>query len=313
MPHMTTEEADPLISGDEDIGHVIAPPAQPRRRGPWLLLGLLLAFAIGVGATIWAMPFLERWWQGADRATSAAAHLPLAATGRAGAAYGQAPNGQAYAQPLGADAARMADMRVAQLEDRLNRITVEAQAASSNAARAEGLLVAFAARRALDSGTPLGYVEGQLRLRFGQAQPRAVATIINAAREPVTLIDLRAGLLAVSDQITRNPPNIGWWEAVEQEARALVTLRKTTTPSPRPQAALERALRYIDAGRVSSALTEVDRMPGKAAAARWTEYARRYQEARRALDLIETAAILEPRQIRTSEGDNVSQTSPLAP
>lgn len=304
MPHMPMEEAEPLISGDEDSGHAVAPPVIPRRRGPWLLLGLLIAFAVGVGATIWAMPSLERWWRGGDRATSAAARMPMTATSRMPLPY---------AQPLNADAARMVDMRVTQLEDRLNRITVEAQAASSNAARAEGLLVAFAARRALDSGTPLGYVEGQLRLRFGQAQPRAVATIINAAREPVTLIDLRAGLLAVSDQVIRNPSNVSWWDAMEQEAKALVTLRKTTTPSPRPQAALERALRYIDAGRVSSALTEVERMPGKAVAERWTEYARRYQEARRALDLIETAAILEPRQLRTSEGENVSQTSPLAP
>ena len=36
-------------------------------------------------------------------------------------------------------------------------------------------------------------------------------------------------------------------------------------------------------------------------------------EARRALDLIETAAILEPRQLRTTEGASVAQTSPLAP
>src|SRR3546814_8195783 len=81
--------------------------------------------------------------------------------------------------------------RVSELEDRIPRINVQAQAASGNAARAEGLLIAFAARRALDTGGPLGYIEGQLRLRFGRAQPRAVATIINAAREPVTLQDLQ--------------------------------------------------------------------------------------------------------------------------
>lgn len=304
MPNMPTEEPELLISGDEDIGRVVAPPTTPRPRSLWWLLGLLIAFIIGVGATLWAAPMLERWWQGADRATSAAVRPPMTAMSRA-----PLPS----AVPLTADTARMVDMRVVQLEERLNRITVEAQSASSNAARAEGLLVAFAARRALDSGTPLGYIEGQLRLRFGQAQPRAVATIINAAREPVTLTDLRAGLLAVSDEVTRTPPNAGWWQSVEQEARALVTLRKATTPSPRPQAALERALRYIDAGRVSRALAEVDEMPGKAVATRWTEYARRYQEARRALDLIETAAILEPRQLRTNEGETVSQTSPLAP
>jgi hypothetical protein len=43
------------------------------------------------------------------------------------------------------------------------------------------------------------------------------------------------------------------------------------------------------------------------------QYARRYLEARRALDLIETAAILEPRQLRAVDGAAVSQTSPLAP
>jgi hypothetical protein len=77
--------------------------------------------------------------------------------------------------------------------------------------------------------------------------------------------------------------------------------------------AMQRALRYIDASRVGAALAEVERMPDRAAADRWMQYARRYLEARRALDLIETAAILEPRQLRTTEGASVAQTSPLAP
>ena len=203
--------------------------------------------------------------------------------------------------------------RLVELEERLNRITVEAQAASGNAARAEGLLVAFAARRALDNGTPLGYIEGQLRLRFGQAQPRAVAAIINAAREPITLADLRGGLMDVSTQLTTPPADAGWWDALEHEARELITIRKASTPSPRPQVAMDRALRYIDGGRVSAALAEVERMPGRAVADRWMQYTRRYLEARRALDLIETAAILEPRELRGTEGAAVSQTSPLAP
>src|SRR3546814_16124777 len=61
------------------------------------------------------------------------------------------------------------------------------------------------------------------------------------------------------------------------------------SPSPRPQAALDRALRYLDGSRVGAALAEVEQMPGRAAADRWMQYARRYMEARRALDLIETA------------------------
>ncbi len=297
------EQTEHLTSSEDGVGAVTAAPPTTRRRGIWLVLAFLLTFIIGVGVTIWTLPRVERYWTGKAHGV-AGAPLPLVTTGQPTALLNR---------PLGDDAAQMLDTRVVQLEERLNRITVEAQSASSNAARAEGLLVAFAARRALDSGTPLGYIEGQLRLRFGQAQPRAVATIINAAREPITLVDLRAGLLDVSNAVTVNPPGVSWWTALEHEARELVTIRKVSTPSPRPLAALDRALRYIEAGRVSSSLAEVEQMPGKAAADRWMQTARRYLEAHRALDLIETAAILEPRQLRASDGSIVARTSPLAP
>ncbi|MEJ7925915.1 hypothetical protein WG908_03990 [Sphingobium sp. AN641] len=272
-----------------------------RQRGLWLALALLLAFGIGVGAALWAIPHVQRWWAG--DVVRPTARVPAPFVGRA------AVSQPALAGPVG----QLLDTRVVQLEERLNRISVEAQGASSNAARAEGLLVAFAARRALDSGMPLGYLEAQLRLRFGQAQPRAVATIINAAREPVTLVDLRAGLLDVATDLTSAPARDGWWQAVEREARALVTLRKTTTPSSRPQAALDRALRYIDAGRVPAAFAEVERMPNRIVADRWMQYARRYLEAHRALDLIETAALLEPRALPGANGGPARQTSLLAP
>lgn len=288
---------------EEGAANVTATPPPARRRSAWLMpILLLLAFAIGVGLTIWAMPFLQsRWGTGARQSAIVDPYLRgLAASG-------------VPIRPLSANAAQMLDARVVQLEERLNRIAVEAQAASGNAARAEGLLVAFAARRALDSGLPLGYIEGQLRLRFGQAQPRAVATIINAAREPVTLADLRGGLANIADQLTTPGPETGWWEALEHEARELVTIRRASTPSPRPQVAMDRAVHYLDAGRVGAALTEVEQMPGRAVADRWMQFARRYLEARRALDLIETAAILEPRQLRTGDGGAVAQTSPLAP
>lgn len=277
------------------------PPARPRAR--WLLLALLLAFIIGVVITLLAMPHLQKRWGSGARQMPVSADPYLRGT----TAPGVAP------RPLSNDAAQMLDGRVVQLEQRLNRITVEAQAASSNAARAEGLLIAFAARRALDSGTPLGYVEGQLRLRFGQAQPRAVATIINAAREPVTLPDLRGGLMGIADRLTMAGPDTGWWEALEHEVRELVTIRRASTPSPRPQAAMDRAIRFMDAGRVGPALAEVEHMPGRAAADRWLQLARRYLEAHRALDLIETAAILEPRQLRAVDGTAGAPTSPLTP
>ncbi|MCI4590643.1 MICOS complex subunit MIC60 [Sphingobium sp. BYY-5] len=287
-----------MNDGDGVASAPVTPPPARRRNILPLLILTLLAFALGVALTAWAWPQIQRRWGDPQRPSAAlpAGVLPGVAT-----------------RPLTADAAQMLDSRVVQLEERLTRITVEAQAASANAARAEGLLVAFAARRALDNGAPLGYIEGQLRLRFGQAQPRAVATIINAAREPVTLTDLRAGLSDIGNQVTTPPADASWWDALRHEAHELITIHDASTPSPRPQAAYDRALRYLDGGRVSAALAEVEHMPGRTVAERWVQMARRYMEARRALDLIETAAILEPRTLRTTEGEPVAQTSPLAP
>src|SRR3546814_6318269 len=90
---------------------------------------------------------------------------------------------------------------------------------------------------------PLGYIEGQLRLRFGQAQPRAVATIINAAREPVTLPDLRAGLTALADQVTVPPANASWWEALEHEAREIITIHRASTRSEEHTSELQSLMR----------------------------------------------------------------------
>lgn len=288
----------------ESANPAMTPPAR-RGGGKWLLLGLLLAFVGGVLITWWA---LTRWDSGPrwlKPATPSA--QPVAASRPA------AQQRAAGAMPSSALPPEETDQQVATLEERLADVSLAAQAASGNAARAEGLLVAFAARRALEQGQPLGYVEGQLRLRFGQAQPRAVATIINASREPVTLPDLRAGLDAISPSLLGTGTGVSWWQAMKTELGQLVVIRESATPSPLPEQRLERARRFVDAGRIAAAIGEVSQMPGRSSAEGWIQLARRYNEARRALDLIEAAAILEPRQIRTGAGDVVDTPSPLAP
>lgn len=252
-----------------------------RSNAPWLVVLVILAFLGGIGAAIVAYPRLVSWWSGGTI-------RPLVAQ-----TVAQPASATAAALPVDAARQDVLAARMTELEDRLARVSVAAQAASSNATRSEGLLVAFATRRALDSGAPLGYLEGQLRLRFGQAQPRAVATIINAAREPVTLTDLQAGFDDITPSLRTSPPGTGWWTALQREARDLVIIRKVTTPSPLPEKAIPRIARLLSSGRVAPAMDEVERLPGKANAERWLEMGRRYREARRALDLIETAAILE--------------------
>lgn len=184
--------------------------------------------------------------------------------------------------------------RVASLEARLNALDAEAQMAVGNADRAEGLLVAFAARRALDRGVGLGYIEALLRERFGRTQRQAVATIITASREPVTIQELQLGLAEVGEQLVGVGPDQNWWGALRTELGELITLRRAGTPSTLPEERLARARRWLEAGQVDVALAEVLRMPGRNHARAWVADARRYVAARRALDRIEAAALLSP-------------------
>lgn len=254
-----------------------------------LLIVALVAFLLGLVA----MGILIRKWGGGmgyfGRESAAASDPASLGPTTPVPALGQ------QVQPLPASPATLDDltMRVRDLEQRLAQISVSARAASGNASRAEGLLVAFAARRALDRGVALGYIEAQLRARFGEAQPRAVAMVIAAARQPVTLEELQIALNDLGPQLASAGSTPSWWEGLKREASGLIVVRRTGTPSPLPTERLQRAKRRLEGGQVDAALAEVTRMPGRDKAANWMANARRYIEARRALDIIETAAILD--------------------
>jgi hypothetical protein len=180
--------------------------------------------------------------------------------------------------------------QVAALEARTAAIAVDAAAAELQATRAEALLVAFAARRALDRGIGLGYLDGQLRARFGGSEPRAVGYVIQAARQPLTLGDLREGLATIGPDIARGAQE-GWAAGVRRELGNLVVLRRSGTLSPLPEDRLARARRLLEGGQVEAARAEVARLPGAAQATNWMAAAKRYVTARHALDVLENAAI----------------------
>lgn len=185
--------------------------------------------------------------------------------------------------------------RLAALEDRIERIDSRAGTSVGNADRAEGLLVAFAARRALDRGVALGYIEGLLRERFGRTAPEAVARIIAASQQPVTLDGLRAQLRDLEPALAGRAPEDNWWQTARRELSELFVLREEGTPSPAPTERLRRARDKLSAGQVDTALAEVLRLPNREAAQQWIADARRYIAARNALDRIETIALMEPR------------------
>ncbi|MBO6767724.1 MAG: hypothetical protein JJ901_05395 [Erythrobacter sp.] len=201
------------------------------------------------------------------------------------------------------------DQRLAAAEQRLARLDLQAQAAAGNAARAEGLLIAFATRRALEKGAELGYLADQLRLRFGDTLPNAVDTIIRTSRDPITLDQLIARLEGLSPRLAAPSDRTGF-DRFSEELAQLFVIRRESAPSPQPERRLDRARLFLESGRTNSAIAEVRNLPGADQAEGWLRDAERYAAAQRALDLIETAAVLEPRRLRDGAGNRIEQPSP---
>ncbi|MET0361736.1 MAG: hypothetical protein ABW048_08310, partial [Sphingobium sp.] len=286
----------------------ITPPPAPRRGiGTRMILGLVILAFIG-GALL--MTWLSQNWPAISGKMSASRMAQNGADPMQNAVAALDPSTPSTRSMLAAPALVDAQAaRIVDLEQRLSRISIAAQAASYNANRSEALLVAFAARRALDAGRPLGYVEGILRLRFGDAQPRAVATIVNAASRPVTLADLRLALQDIAP-VGRDPrENVGWWQRFWREVSSVAIIRKAGAPSPEPEQRLMRARHAVELGQVDQGIAELSALPPQSLVTRWLELARRYNEAHRALDVIEAAAILEPR---TGVGPVPAPAEPLA-
>lgn len=252
------------------------------RRGPGLgtmLLVALLLLGLGAAAATWA---LARW-EPAARFFGIARAQPSAT----------APQAPALLQRPSQPAASPGEPeRLAQVEARLARVENATQTAVGSAGRADALLVAFAARRAIDRGVPLGYLEALLVDRFGPAYPRAVATVVTASRNPVRLDQLQSEYDALEPALKSGRPEENMWDGLRRELGALVTIRRADTPSPRPNATYERARAKLASGQVDQALAETMRLPGVSRAGPWIARARSYVAAHRALDEVESAALL---------------------
>ncbi|HET9335367.1 MAG TPA: hypothetical protein VFO12_03045 [Sphingomicrobium sp.] len=246
-------------------------------RFAWALLLLI----VGAALATWG---LSRWDAGA-RFFGVAPRQPVQILRQPGPA---APPAVQAAEPLAAaDAAR-----IAAVESRLAAIEGQAQAAAGSAGRADALLLAFAARRAIDRGVALGYLEPLLVQRFGPQHQAAVATVVTASRDPVQLESLITEYRALGPTLRGRAAEEGWWQSLQRELGSLVIIRRAGAPSPQPQARYDRALANLEAGEVDSALAETMRLPGAANAGPWVARARRYISAHRALDQIESAALL---------------------
>lgn len=274
-----------------------------RAPSPWRLttVVLLLTLIAGLVGGGWLVNY---YWQGStspEKAMAGGEPTITAATSPATGVPATAAEAlpAAIAVPVTVAQPTELSARIAALEERLARISVAADSASGNAAKAESILVAFAARRAIDRGLSLGAMEAQVRLRFGESQPNAVQSILSATARPVLQEDLIQRLESLRPSLLADgEANI--MSRIGDSLSTLIVLRRAEAPSQVPTRKFERAQRALASGRLDVAIIEVEGMPGgrSPAAQSWLTDARRLNDARRALDLIEAAAIIEPAGVR---------------
>ncbi len=248
-----------------------------------LLIAIALIF-VGAAIAAWA---LARFDQAARFLGVTPRPSPVTAVAR------HQPGGPVPAQFSPKQPASPADAtRIAELETRLARVETAAERVEGSAGRADALLVAFAARRAVDRGVALGYLEPLLLDRFGATHRTAVATIVTASRSPVRLNDLVAEYRGLGPQLRSGAPSEGWWRQFQRELGSLIQIRHAERPSTQPDARYLRALSLLEEGEVQAALAETMRLPGAPHAQSWVGKARQYVAAHRSLDEIESAALL---------------------
>jgi hypothetical protein len=255
-----------------------------------IAIALILA---GAAAATWG---LARWHEAAR--LLGVAQVPAQTSARGSAISPPSRISAAdVAEPVAdADTDATPEPRISQLEERLARVENATQRAAGSAGRADNLLIAVAARRALDRGVALGFLEPLLVDRFGASHQRAVATIVTGSRNPVLLNDLIADYDALGPELRRGGSGEGWWNGLKRELGSIVTVHSAKRPAATPDVRFERALRRLQAGDVDQALTETMRMPGAGNAQAWIGDARRYIAVRRALDEVEAAALMPPRR-----------------
>jgi hypothetical protein len=253
----------------------------------WLLTALVLIIA-GAAAAVWALARYDKAAQflgvsSVQMAPAPQAGIPQTATG-VPSAIEPLPSAQADAS------------RVAQLEARIAEIERMTQLAAGSAGRADALVVAFAARRAIDRGVPLGFLENLLVDRFAAQHQRAVATVISASRAPVRLDQLTEEYGALGPELRGSGTKESWWASLGREFGSLVEIRRADVPSTKPETRYRRAADRLSSGDVEGALAETMRLPGAQATAGWAAKARRYIAAQRALDELESAALMSSAQ-----------------
>jgi hypothetical protein len=159
-----------------------------------------------------------------------------------------------------------------------------------SSSQAEALLLVLNARRAIETGRPLGDLATRLQVTFGQAQPQALATINGATGERLSNAALLKEFDAIAPQLSQ--PTGTAWDRARYEIANMFVLRRSDAKPTALAARVDKARELILAGDIAAAARMVHALPGKAAAADWLTDANRAITVRQALDALDRSAVL---------------------
>jgi hypothetical protein len=158
-----------------------------------------------------------------------------------------------------------------------------------SASQAESMLLVLSARRAIETGKPLGELGNRLQASFGQNQPRAVATIAQATQRPVSNASLLASLDAIAPKLVL--PVGSSWDRIQYEAATLFVIRSAAAKPKLTETRMAKARDAIIAGDVAEAARIVRTLPGAANAKDWLIQANHAIAVHQALDTLSGAAL----------------------
>lgn len=256
-----------------------SPPTKSGLKLRHIVILLFLAFVGGVGMTAWiASQYGLAGWRNASVAIPKSA--PVIATKPAPTVALPAPQPMPVVAPP------------APVDGAAGGAGDGAATAIDTTNRSEAMMIAFAARRAIEGGTSLGNIAGQLQQRFGASAPDAVQNIIAGAQQPVTLSGLQSEFDGFDDKLANASVDAGIWVNMQRELSQLFVLRRGTMPRNSPVMRLDRARQMVNSGDITGAVNQVAPMPGAAVAANWLQRAQRYIATENALNVIERAALV---------------------
>lgn len=273
---------------------------RPARRGGFL--GILIAFALGLGVMAWLVTGTEAGRELAGKATLQEAQPLLDAPAP------PAPQ----AAPVPAPAGDLA-FRLASLESRMALMESRGAGGGAGNPRAEAMLIVLSASRRVERGEALGALERELSARFGTSDAAGLQALAAFSRAPVKLASLQQRYEAQAAGFAKAD---GWWDRLTDSLSSLVTVRDATRQAGGPAHAAVEARRHVAEGRLAEALAALKGVPLAADGQRWVADANRLVQAQQALARLEDLALSAPeaeaaapqpevREVKPVEGDAV--------